>query len=218
MKYVCEQCESKGIPVWYNPTDYRKCDKIVQVGCLSKLTYMSPNLKELLLIARSLFKNEKSHLLKDVNETSDLESLKPILKHLVEFVPLIVLSRGEKDLILASRTRLDLKSSVEMPRKGRCLNRAKFEPHLYLFPTIKLSGQETVVNVSGAGDSASSGIVSGIVKGFSLIDSVYYGLLAAKCTLKTNKTVADDLVNINKSDIDRAVKENEKEIKTISLL
>lgn len=228
LKYICEQCEFEGIPLWYNPTDYYKCNKIVQTGCLSKLTYMSPNYKELLMIFKTAIYNdltlsssEKTRLLDLAEETNEREigHLKDIFKYLLRFLPFIIMSRGEEDLILASQRALDLNSKNEMPRKnGNVLvHDAVFKPHLHLFPTIKLNSNETVINVNGAGDSASAGIIAGIIKGYSLVDSIYNGLLAAKYTLKTNKSVSDELNKIRKTEIDKIVKENLKNIKIIAL-
>lgn len=222
LAYVCDECERSSIPVWYNPTDYRKCSKIVQTNRLSKLTYMSPNYKELILIFKTsvesdqqLSANEKSRLLELCNEES-IDNLKIVLKYLVKFVPIIVVSRGENDLILASRTSIELNGPNKMPRRGFVKSTA-YDPHLYLFPTLKLAENEVLKNVSGAGDSALAGLVAGILKGWPLVDSVYNGLLAAKLSIQTNQCISDKLDFVTARDVKRAVGENELNIKVIRL-
>lgn len=233
--YICDQCQAQNIPVWFNPTDLRKCDKIVKSKCLSKITYMSPNFKELLLIFKStLINDNKAQNIKSrLYEIADMydrnleeninriehDHLKEILRYLLKFVPIIVLSRGEDDFVLASRNLLQIDANDQLATKSNLKNfmQASSNPHMYLFPTIKLSRNEKVENVSGAGDSASAGIIAGVIKNYSLVDTIYNGLLAAGLALQASECVSENLLTLGKNEVARAVEENIKNIKIIPL-
>ena len=57
--FVCAHCEANSIPVWCNPTDVRKCNKVI--NSLAKLTYISPNLKELFALFRETVSRDQEH-------------------------------------------------------------------------------------------------------------------------------------------------------------
>lgn len=192
---------------------------------------MSPNFKELLLIFKTCLESdknltsaEKSHLagsssIDNPNGHGEIENLKIMLKYLLKFVPYIMVSRGENDLVLASRHALDLTGPNKMPRRGLDASVVNDKPHLYLFPTLKLDeSRESIRNVSGAGDSSLAGLVAGILKGWPLVDSIYNGLLAAKLSIQTNESISDKLGLISPTQIEEAVRQNSKQIKIIRLL
>ena len=217
IKYLGDICWDNKIPIWFNPTDLRKATKIIDADVFSKITYMSPNLKELFIIFKSSLEKYWNHLahaehenLKEtlrkcdanLNENLDQikeDDLKIILKYLVNFVPFIFLSRGDKEMLLATKFNLNLFKGQELPTKETLghINLKISEPSLINFPIVGLNENEKVVNVTGAGDSASAGIITGITKGYSVVDAVYNGLLAAKFALMTHKNVSVKLDQID---------------------
>lgn len=233
IKLVCDFCDKENIPVWFNPTDLRKCTKILSSNCYSKLTFMSPNYKELLTIFNEVLRNEDGHseaFLSDLSskytdklnkndEKIEMNDLKLILKYLLKFIPFIVLTRGKEDLVLASSIQLSVDEKGQLPLKN---NLAQFKakpwnPHLYFFPVVDLEKSEKFINVSGAGDSNTSGIIAGMVRGYSLNCSIYNGLLSAKFALQTNGNVSKQLSNIDKAALDKLVEENRSNIKCAPL-
>ncbi len=228
MEALCKFCAEKSIPIWYNPTDIRKCNRIV--SSLSKVTYISPNSKELLAIFKEMISRDDTahfdliHLVGkysalDSDHEIEFEDLKHMLNYLLKFVPFIFFSRGERDLVLASSFKLDLNRRGQFPLKNDLdrVRDAKWQPHLYLFPVLKLENGSEIVNVSGAGDSASSGYIAGIMKGYTVNCVVYNGLRAAMLTIMSNRTISPSLANISLSEIESLVERNEKNIETISL-
>lgn len=231
--YICNLCFENKVPIWFNPTDIRKCTKVVETNNLSKLTFISPNLKELITIFENTLRidtksNDKLKQMctkysNDLNanlEHLQFDDLKQILRYLLDYVPFIVLSRGSKDLLFASRYCLDLNDVNQLPTKQTIASfrNRTISPVLFNFPVLKLEDNETFVNVSGAGDSCSSGIISGIVNNYTLGMSVYNGLLAAKMSLMTRNNVSNSLDSISLKHLEQIVDLNENEIKRINLI
>ena len=82
---------------------------------------------------------------------------------------------------------------------------------------IQLEKNEKLVNVSGAGDSATSGIIAGLLKGYSLNESVYNGLLAGKYALLTHKNVSSSLESISLEQLKSIISTKQKQIKKIHI-
>jgi len=228
ISYVSNLCEDLNLPVWFNATDVSKCTRVVEANSFDKLTYISLNIKELFTIFGFLMaKQSQCSKHSSANEMSQLErisakyemnkldkielpDLKKIIKYLLHYVPFIVLSRGENDLIFASAMKIDVHGFNQLPLKSDNKFEFTWSPHIINFPVIKLGNGEKIVNVSGAGDNATAGIIYGIIKNYSLAESVYNGLLAAKETLLTDRNVSESLSDsINLNSVKELVKENE---------
>ena len=156
----------------------------------------------------------------DRSDSVEFGDLKLMLKHLVKFVPFVFLSRGSHDLLLASARNLNLDEPGELPMRGGDLSRArgyKWQPSLYSFPVVSLGNDERLVNVSGAGDSASSGIIAGIVNCYTVSEAVYCGLKAAKLTCLSDKTISVELAKINLANVRETVARNKKNFKKFNL-
>ena len=235
ISFICTYCENNNIPVWFNPTDLRKCYKLIEANSLSKITYISPNIKELFTIFRLTLQADKSLDLdekKDLNtiflkykesvnqlEHFQFDELKKCLKYLLKFVPFIVLTRGSKELILASAFELTPNAKRQLPSKSSMssIKKAAFKPQLLLYPVAELKENERISNVSGAGDSTSSGIICGILKDLSLNAIIYNGLAAAKLTLMSDRTVSEQLDSLGLDLVEGLVAENQSNIKTFLL-
>lgn len=239
LRYIVGICYDAKIPIWYNPTDLRKCMKIIDAKSLSKLTYISPNSKELFTIFAHIFQHPTTlddriteyeikqklseHEFKNLNriikryktnlDNIEINDLKAILKYLLIYVPFIVLSRGSNDLILASSSKLSLYERKQLPLKKNFQKINDWSPQLNYFPVIQLNSNETVVNVSGAGDNTSAGIIAGVLRDYDLVSTIYCGLLAAKYTLLTHENVSSRISNINSNLIHEISYQYTKEIK-----
>lgn len=235
LSHACEKCSRAHVPVWYNPTDYRKCDKIVQVGCLSRLTYLSPNYKELVAIFKSSVTrdpNERglaewSKTLKPddqrLSQPDTIENLERMLKYLLKHVPVIVVSRGERDLVLATRYSIDINARDELPTARTHAQNSMtdqghdHDPHMCLFPTVELAAHENISNVSGAGDTLLAGLVAGLLNRWPLVECVYNGLLAAHLSLQTNACISDQLGRVTRERVQQAVRNYRSRIKIYRL-
>lgn len=212
LQHLCNVCKKENIPIWYNPTDIRKCSRIVEADSIEKLTFMSPNLKELFEIFTSILKK------KQVPETSigdkytmenlhsiEINDLKKIIRFLLQYVPFIVLSRSDQSLLFASANKISVDNRIDFENAKNATN---FDPHIAYFPIIKLDGNENIINVSGAGDSTSAGILSGILKGKNLLESVYHGLAYGKFALLTNENVSEQISSLDENFIRKIIIEN----------
>ena len=230
MTFVCNYCHQNNIPVWFNPTDLRKCYKIIESQSLAKITYMSPNMKEMFVLFGLTLKSDKNIESSEkialeliyqkyegsINELENFQfdELKRILKYLLKFVPFIVLTRGCEDLILASAYEINPTEKSQLPSRKHMsqLKRQKWAPQLLFYPIIKLNTDERIANVSGAGDCTSSGIIAGILKNYTLNTIVYNGLAAAKFSLLSKKTVSEDLGRLEFAYVEKQALENATKI------
>ena len=244
LHFVVNKCYNLNLPVWFNPTDLRKCMRIIQAKTLSKVTYMSPNTKELLTIFTHVFERYKEcdsrvgeneikkrltsselirleeikNIYKNNMDHIEINDLKMILKYLVIYVPFIFLSQGSKDLILASSRKLNLNERKQLPIKNtKASNLCEWSPEINYFPVVKLKSNEVIINESGAGDNTSAGIIAGIMKDYDLISTIYSGLLAAKYTILTHENVANEVSSINLNILNSIVEEYRCNIKTENL-
>lgn len=60
IEYVSNYCQIENIPLWFNPTDLRKCYKLIDSDSLAKCTYISPNLQELFTLFSLKFQKDNS--------------------------------------------------------------------------------------------------------------------------------------------------------------
>ncbi len=162
-----------------------------------------------------------SNNLSESLEKIEFEELKIILNYLLDYVPFIILSRGSKELLFASKYDLDLNEPVfnQLPvkRTMNLLNNKNKKPTLLIFPVVNLNENEKFVNVSGAGDSCSSGIMSGILNGYRLSTCIYNGLFAAKLALMTRNNVSADLEKIHHNDLEKFAFSNKDRIRKLIL-
>ena len=76
------------------------------------------------------------------------------------------------------------------------------------FPALNIDN-EAIVNVTGAGDSCSSGLIAGLVKGYDLKFAILNGLLAAKYALMTHMNISTKLGDIDLDLLKKISVENE---------
>lgn len=226
--YLTNFCQSKNIPVWYNPTDLRKSTKVVEAGVFSKLTFMSPNTKELFAIFSAVFDQDQTltdaernnfrtivSRYKDILTNLEINDLKTILKYLVKYVPVILLSRGPKPLMLACAYDLNIDESWQLPARenlSKIRARVGEKPVIYNFPVLSLEEYEIYMNESGAGDSMSAGVIYGILKGYSLGCTIYNGILSAKLALLTSNNINPELADIDLERLEKLLSLNKSSI------
>jgi fructose-1-phosphate kinase PfkB-like protein len=197
---------------------------------------MSPNTKELFAIFNSVFQKDKS-LGDDVREHykvlgskysdifTDLDEsdLNEILKYLVQYVPVIILSRGKKNLKVACAYDVDLEKSGQFPNKENLKDiktknkKHIMQPVVFDFPVLKFEDNEKYMNESGAGDSMSSGIIYGILNDYTLSNTIYNGVLSAKLALLTTNNVNEEIGNINLEKLNKITDMNRDQIKKQNL-
>ncbi len=132
---------------------------------------------------------------------------------MVQFVPVIVLSRGPKHLLLACSYDLDVDKPSQFPTRADLRKGVARKPVVIEFPVLELRGHEKPVNESGAGDSMSSGIIYGILQEYTCAQAIYNGILSAKMALLTSDNVSENLGSIELSHVEDLVAANRPNIK-----
>lgn len=61
------------------------------------------------------------------------------------------------------------------------------------FMSLPVPPVDTIVNVTGAGDSLNAGIIAGLINGHCLKDSVEMGIRVAQHTLKSQRAVGENV-------------------------
>jgi sugar/nucleoside kinase (ribokinase family) len=243
IEYICNVCSEHSVPIWYNPTDLRKCDRVIKAKSLNKITYISPNSKELLVFFLKTFEIEvievgseeiDNHdvlnlLYKKYSDTNscqldfnkiEMDELVHIFKYLLRYVPFIIMSRGELDLIVASSVDINLENELNpFPTRYNFkeFKTRQWSPQILLFPIVRLESDETICNVTGAGDSASAGFIAGIVKSYPTILTIYNGLLSAKMALLTSDNVSPNLNQIKIDQLQHLAVSMKNKVKKIKL-
>ncbi|XP_060851868.1 uncharacterized protein LOC132930169 [Rhopalosiphum padi] len=183
MEFVIGFCNEENIPVYFETTDIAVASKPFYSDMWKALSFMSPNLKELQEISKKLPAEVRvNYAIKvsingsDEFDTRDriMNSSKDIVCKLISHIPVIMVTLGDKGLLLASRQSDDTVSLVH-------------------YPAQKI---ETPVSASGAGDCLCAGYISGVLQGKSQDECVAMGLKAATSALLSHRPVPIEL-NVN---------------------
>lgn len=117
----------------------------------------------------------------------DLADIVQLSKAVTPYIRFLVITLGSNGVITIKNTNNNIRNT-----------QYKDKIIVKVYPTDPL---EIIENVSGAGDSFSSGIIHGILTGLKESQCISIGFKAAKETLMSKNTVSPNLSNINFSDI-----------------
>ncbi|XP_030399907.1 pseudouridine-metabolizing bifunctional protein C1861.05-like [Gopherus evgoodei] len=190
IQYVCEIATEHQIPVCYEPTDENKASKPFLSDSWKALTYISPNLRELRAINRTLGHPVPAELpsrLEDVVRTA-MTLTHPLLTQL----HCVVVTLGMHGVLLCGRR---VEGSVSLCPGTRKQNAAG-ELCATHYPAIPISREE-IVNVSGAGDSLMAGIIAGLLAGHDTDTCVRMGLLAACLSLRSYEPISQEISSVS---------------------
>ncbi|KAI9589368.1 pseudouridine-metabolizing bifunctional protein C1861.05 [Glossina fuscipes] len=172
-------------PVFFEPTDKWKAAKPFQLGLhlAKQIRFISPNILELETIAEALcLKNIIGHNDKNVNLLSYCKNLVESINSHFDCIAVTLGGRGVLVSIRADNFSIPLFNAENcayfVPKTD------KHSIRFYEAPLVK-----DIVNVSGAGDSWSSGFITGLLRGFSVQRSVALGFLAATKALQYDSAV-----------------------------
>ncbi|XP_065438028.1 uncharacterized protein LOC101947688 isoform X4 [Chrysemys picta bellii] len=190
IQYVCEIAREHQIAVCYEPTDENKASKPFLSDSWKALTYISPNLRELRAINRTLGHPVLADLpsrLEDVVRTA-MTLTHPLLTQL----HCVVVTLGMHGVLLCGRR---VEGSVSLCPGTRKQNPAG-ELCATHYPAIPISREE-IVNVSGAGDSLMAGIIAGLLAGHDTDTCVRMGLLAACLSLRSYEPISREISTVS---------------------
>ncbi|XP_019345178.1 uncharacterized protein LOC102565606 isoform X1 [Alligator mississippiensis] len=186
IQYVCQIAREHQVPVCYEPTDENKASKPFLSDSWRALTYISPNLRELRAINRTLGHPVPTDLpsrLEDVVRTA-MTLACPLLTQLC----CVVVTLGSHGVLLCGRS---MGGSVSL-HPGTHTQNAAGELCAAHYPAVPVSREE-IVNVSGAGDSLMGGIISGLLAGYDTDTCVRMGLLSASFSLHSREPISQKI-------------------------
>ncbi|XP_040201666.1 pseudouridine-metabolizing bifunctional protein C1861.05-like isoform X1 [Rana temporaria] len=181
IQYVCEIARQNRVPVCYEPTDVAKAAKPFTSDSWTALTYISPNLKELISINRTLGHSVNFDIpcaFDDVIDMAITLSL-PLLENL----HCVIVTLGAHGVLLCGHSCngvLSLHPNNKTSWGDLCALH---------YPAAPISAEE-IVNVSGAGDSLMAGFLSGVLGKLDTDTCVRMGLLAARLSLRSRGAIS----------------------------
>ncbi|XP_040294718.1 pseudouridine-metabolizing bifunctional protein C1861.05-like [Bufo bufo] len=188
IQYVCEIARQNSVPVCYEPTDIDKASKPFTSNCWTALTYISPNLKELLAINRTLGYVDDIDIpceLEDIVDTSISLSL-PLLEN----IHCVIVTLGAHGVLLCGHRR---EGTVSLHAKDKVSRDDLCAVH---YPAAPIPPEE-IINVSGAGDSLMAGLLTGVLAEYDTDTCVRIGLLVARHSLRSRGPISQHISPIS---------------------
>lgn len=182
------------VPVFYEPTDPRKSEKIFKAKNYSAIKFMTPNLAELRNIAKH-FGISATPCADHVSESAEICELlsdKLDLTFIVTLGPLGVLIASRRE---ANQFYFNNNKFIDSDRQGKLLKRH--------YRTKKL---QDIVNVNGAGDCWASGFIAAILDGLSEEQAVDIGFKASLKALYSQGAVPQEMFSIKSIDLSNKAK------------
>uniref|UniRef100_A0A1I8NUG8 Carbohydrate kinase PfkB domain-containing protein n=1 Tax=Stomoxys calcitrans TaxID=35570 RepID=A0A1I8NUG8_STOCA len=191
MQSVLELSRKYKKPVFFEPTDMLIAGKPFQLSpeISQQIRFISPNVYELKAIVEKLTDQTISW---DPNnsmgggQTRLINDCKDLLKLIEKNFDCIVVTLGAHGVLVNMRGSsfahrfFNTKShSYTAPP-----SKIEFRRRFYKAPTVS-----NISNVSGAGDSFSGGFITGLLRGFSVDESISFGFVAATSALQSESAV-----------------------------
>uniref|UniRef100_A0A182Q9Z6 Carbohydrate kinase PfkB domain-containing protein n=1 Tax=Anopheles farauti TaxID=69004 RepID=A0A182Q9Z6_9DIPT len=195
MKTVFEACIQNNRPVFFEPTDMRIADRpfagYPKLAAIAKraIKFSSPNMQELTQIAQSLGYPGGPLPTKSIDKYASVDELladvTPLGMFVNETIDHVLVTLGHHGVAVFRRTDatvpfFDASGSYRQPCGSSSQGR--------FYPGRKL---RRIVNVSGAGDSFTSGFIVAALAGRSEPVCVNVALEAAGCALQSRGAVAE---------------------------
>ncbi|KAM9311495.1 uncharacterized protein PAF06_009309 [Gastrophryne carolinensis] len=181
IQYVCEIARQHSVPVCYEPTDIDKASKPFTSDSWMALTYISPNIRELISINQALGYTLGIDVPCELDEV--IETAIGLSLPLLEKLHCVIITLGGHGVLLCGHThngRLSLHPKDKTSGGDFCALH---------YPAAPIAPEE-IVNVSGAGDSLMAGLLSGLLANLDTDTSVRMGLLAARLSLRSRGPIS----------------------------
>ncbi|XP_073828735.1 uncharacterized protein [Musca autumnalis] len=197
IQWILQQANRSRIPVFYEPTDLRIAGKIfsgIRCDDIYVIRLTTPNYAELQDIVKSEFGEDYKIDKVDLNNIEEtLKSVKRMLKDIDYMFDCVVVTLGQTGIVLSLNSSVDpytqslFRNQKYIFEPIRC---DEFSKQIIFFPTPSVV--KDVVSVSGAGDSFAGGFISGLLKEYTVTQSIGLGFYAAKQALKTAAAVPEE--------------------------
>lgn len=188
---ILELCLQYNKPVFFEPTDMLIAGKPFELNATltQQIRFITPNVFELKAIVESITGkqitwNPNAAL---TNLDKLLDDCQVLLKQIENKFDCIAVTLGSHGVLLNIRGD-NFEQNMFNHKTGLYINSSseQFSTRFYAAPVI-----ENIVNVSGAGDSLSSGFITGLLRGLTINESIAFGFLAATCSLKSMSAVPE---------------------------
>ncbi|XP_073831784.1 uncharacterized protein [Musca autumnalis] len=197
IRWILANAHSQKVPVFYEPADLKVSGKAFYNFIplfTNTIRLTTPNYAELQDIVKSEWEQYYKFNTVDLNNIEEtLESVKSMLKAISHMFDCVVVTLGPNGIVLS------LNASVDPYRQSLFRNqkyifdpteRAEIQKKIIFFPTPYVV--EDVVSVSGVGDNFAGGFISGLLKEYTVTQSIALGFYAAKRALKTAAAVPEE--------------------------
>ncbi|XP_055637634.1 uncharacterized protein LOC129776181 [Toxorhynchites rutilus septentrionalis] len=196
MKAIFQLCRQYGKPVFFEPTDMRAASKpfsgSVRDDAIQVIRFVTPNLYELRDIAKSLgYKNTipETFVENFENMHALLAEVRSLALFVNQFVDNVIVTLGSYGVAIVRKTTEDVPFFDKQSNYYRHTPKDDSEPSAVRFYHARKLAQ--IVNVSGAGDSFTSGFVAAMLDGHPESVCVNVGFEAACCALGAKGAVAE---------------------------
>lgn len=178
-------------PVFFEPTDMLIADKPFELNTTltQQIRFITPNVYELKAIVESITGKKSSW-----DPNAALMNLDQLLKDCQELIKQIegkfdcvVVTLGSHGVMVHLRGK-SFQQKLFDQKSGSYVNPSseQFLTRFYAAPLVK-----KIVNVSGAGDSLSSGFITGLLRGLTVDESIAFGFMAATRSLQSMSAVPE---------------------------
>ncbi|BBN07462.1 hypothetical protein MPTK1_4g03940 [Marchantia polymorpha subsp. ruderalis] len=183
IKLACEVASDADVPVWFEPVSVAK--SVRATGCLSSMSYISPNEAELVAMANALhptqFSSEKrrgSMYVVTIGDEMSRNNVYTVIYKLKDCIRKL-LHAGVMYIILTVGSLGAVWCSMDLAGEISCLH----------IPAL----QASVVKLSGAGDSLVAGTLAALSNNITTFRALAYGVAAAKLTVESDMNVPQTL-------------------------
>ncbi|XP_019642705.1 PREDICTED: pseudouridine-metabolizing bifunctional protein C1861.05-like [Branchiostoma belcheri] len=189
VRYILKLCHYLQVPAWYEPTCVVKSSKPFESDAWKNITYLSPNLTELRMIYRMVTGHEEPVVPEeDPTLSQRLQEAVFLVRPLLEYLHCVVVTLSRDGVLVCRNT--EQQSSFPVGKGNNTVKKTMLTAvHYPVFPKT----EQQVVNVSGAGDCFSAGMMHGMLQGLPPDVCVKQGLLAAYNSTQTHSAVPASL-------------------------
>ncbi|XP_022103567.1 pseudouridine-metabolizing bifunctional protein C1861.05-like isoform X2 [Acanthaster planci] len=192
IEYVCKFCDQNSIPVWYEPTCIDKSIKPFRSDCWKSLSYISPNVKELCMIADHLSGKAVTPFQDRFTLQEKMDMSIELSQKLLHHIYCVVVTLGEDGVLVCRNADAHHPFLVGSTSLRETTSR-KSAVH---YPACTA---EKMASVSGAGDCLAGGMLAGIVRQASANECMLSGLIAARASIQSYLTVPPTISTLTQS-------------------
>ncbi|XP_054728302.1 uncharacterized protein LOC129237523 [Anastrepha obliqua] len=199
MECVLQLAKKHQRPVFFEPTDMRIAHKPFSLprSLTKQIKIISPNIYELRTIIEAITGKPVSCAVNNCDSSNIMmEELKQLLTLVQNYFDCIVLTLGQQGVMLSlkgetatlGRPLFDATTGYYLPMLESTKN--AYSIRFYNAPSVK-----NIKNVSGAGDSFTSGYITALLRGYDMKSCVALGFLAAERALQSRSAVPNQYFN-----------------------